>query len=914
MHETTLLTIKVSTMALLPLLAVIVPATGALLVALLGRAPRLRNAMVIVTSGVTLAVVAAMFRPVFSGVEIGEHLYRGLQLDLPSALGLGLHLRVDAVALTIALVTAFVYLLSNIYALSYMSIEHAQTRYYSFLLLTLAANLGVFMAGDFFTLFVFFEMMAVASYVLVVHGENYASMTAGRTYLFMSVIGGLVLLGGIAILAGVSGGAQIAPLSEAVRSEVSPGILFTIAAMMIVGFGSKAGLFFLHVWLPEAHPVAPSPASALLSGLMVKVGVYGIIRTANTLFSTGHGAEGPSVQTSIGYALIIVAAVTMFAGMANALMCKNAKELLAYSTISQVGYIVLGVGVAAYLGAEGAMGMGGSLYHIVNHAIFKSALFLCIGVVVFRFAELDITQLGGLWRKLPVTAAVAGLAVLSMVGIPGTAGFASKTLLHHGIVEAVEHSAKISPTHSADPVLVVIEWLFILTAAGTFCYVTKLFVNVFLGKMPRHFEDVEGEPLPMRLALVPLGAIILILGARPNFLLERVVGPALAGFGFDTASTAYHELFNVHTLRSAIPLLFDPASGSVLNAEVVHNLVGISLPVLVGSAYFVLGYRLRVFELRTPEMLSVKVWYEKIATGFVGALAALGSLIDFIGNRAVSFLMVRMWIPKKTYQGERKAILQPYIAGRLYALCQLFAKVNSGLDRLVSRALVDTWLSEPAKVATPHKPTLAGMAYWAADANRLWDRALTAVMVDMWIAEPQQLGVLGSTPLGRLSSRTEKRPHHGVGLGERYRWMGTAQEVYDRLVSTVMIEAWMPEPTSELEHHRPLSTGGHESSDETREVVGPAVPEMEAAKTEGDKTVVASTGAKIEEAQGKEGVGREGKPGTGEARTVGLSESWRLLAEWVKGPGERAWQIILFALGTAVLVVALLIGLGYLKV
>jgi len=886
-HEVQPITQAVSSTAILPLLVFVVPALGAVLVALLGEATKLRNAMVIIVSTVTLGVVAAMYQPVVWGIHVGEKLYQGIVFDMPGVLGVGLHFKIDTAGLIIATITAFVYLLSNIYAMSYMGHEHAQTRYYVFLLLTLAANLGVFVSGDFFTLFVFFELMAIASYVLVVHGEDFASMTAGRVYLFMSVIGGLVLLGGIVMLSGFVGSSQIAPMAHLIEERVPHGLVYVIAAMMIAGFGTKAGLFFLHVWLPEAHPVAPSPASALLSGLMVKVGVYGILRTAMTLYAAPGEAEGWTMQTNIGYALIIIATVTMFGGMVNALLCNNAKELLAYSTISQIGYITLGLGAATYLGAEGAMGVGAVLYHVVNHAVFKSALFLCIGVVVFRVAELDITKLGGLWRKLPVTAVVCGLAVLSIIGVPGTAGFASKTLLHHSIVESVEHSMKFSATHAKDPILVIVEWLFLFTAAGTFCYATKLFVNVFLGKMPRHYEAVESEPWPMRIALGALGVVIVVLGLRPNLLLETFVGPALAGFHLEATSHPYELLFNVHTLRSVIPILYNPEGGGVITSlDVIHNFIGISLPILLGGTYFIVGYRFRVFELHTPELFSVKVWYEKIAAVFVGILAAAGTAFDALWNRFISLVLVRMWIPRRTYRGARPARIQNWAAVRLYGLCVAVAGANTQLDHVVSRALVDTWLSEPARpVASNHQLSLTDMAYWIADADKLFDKAVTAVMVDMWVSEPGQVETLGTPSAGHIGAEAEERRERREKRRVKgYGWLEAANDMYDRLVSTVMVEAWMPENTTVQVYHEEEESQPEQA---VRETIGPSE------EPPPEKKPAAPHGA---------------APGKG-----GLAESWELLSEWVKGPGATVWRVVLFAAGTVVLIVSLLVGLGYLK-
>ncbi len=297
-------------------------------------------------------------------------------------------------------------------------------------------------------------------------------------------------------------------------------IKYLIVTLMTIGFGVKAGIFFLHVWMPETYPSAPAPVCALSSGAMVKAGAYGILRTVNTLFApTIVLAANQLTLSSIGYALIWVGIITLFGGMINALLSKDCKRLLAYSSVSQMGYIVLGLGLAAYLGRGGTLGMAGSLYHIVNHAVFKSALFLAIGVVYFRTRQLNLEKLGGLWRSMPFTALVCLLAVLSISGIPGFGGFASKSILHEAMVEAYTRSATLPPFHRPDILLRIAEIVFLVSASGTFCYSLKLFISVFLLKRPKELKDVKAATIPMKIALLPLATFILWTGLRPNLIL-----------------------------------------------------------------------------------------------------------------------------------------------------------------------------------------------------------------------------------------------------------------------------------------------------------------------------------------------------------------------------------------------------------
>ncbi|MDI6821340.1 MAG: complex I subunit 5 family protein, partial [Actinomycetota bacterium] len=630
---------KVSIIAFLPFLAVLVPFIGATFAAIFNAKTKIRNAIVVSTTILTFIIVLCMYQPVVQGIHIGEHFYKGIECPFPSGLGFGINFGVDAVGLLIAAITAFIWALSCIYATSYMSVEHAQTRYFFFVLLTLGANLGVLLTKDFFSLFLFFELMAIFSYVLVIHEEDEKAMAAGKLYLFMSVIGGLLLIGGIMILAARAGKIDIVPMASLIEKTLPGYLKYLVAIMMIAGFGSKAGIFLLHVWLPEAHPIAPTPASALLSGLMIKAGAYGILRTVNTLFApvataahssthashatqaaqAAHGA-GWTILTSLGYGLIWVGVVTMFFGVVNALLSPNCKRMLAYHSVSQMGYIVMGLGCAAYLGKDGAMGLAGGLYHIVNHALFKAGLFLAVGAVYFRTRELDMYKLGGMWRNMPFTALACFIAVCGISGIPLFNGFASKTILHHAILEAFDHSAHYSVFHRPDILLKIAEVFFVLTAFGTFCSNMKMWSFVFIWKRPEKFKDVKPEPLSMRIAMLAISATILFIGLKPNWLLEKFIGPALANFGFDPASHPYHILYNIHAtgLRSTIPLLYDPKTHAFLTSpEVVHNLLGLSICVLGGGMYFILGYRFAWFHVDPPEWVSVKYWYLKLSQAFV---------------------------------------------------------------------------------------------------------------------------------------------------------------------------------------------------------------------------------------------------------------------------------------------------------
>ncbi|MCL6583908.1 MAG: hypothetical protein K6U11_09755 [bacterium] len=648
-----ILTLAVSPKAAMAAIILLVPFIGALLTLLLGQKNyKIRNILAVLTSLTTLALLISLYQVTVQGISIGGGWYQGILYELPSILGVKLSLGLDSLGFLFALITACVWTASTIFATSYMAHEHAQGRFFIFMLLTFGANMAVFLTKDLFSLFIFFELMTLFSYVLVVHEESSEAMLAGHFYILMSIIGGLLILGSIMILYSYTGTTAIEPLSGLVSSRIPTSLKYLITAGFIIGFGIKAGIFFLHVWLPLAHPIAPTPASAILSGLIVKVGIYGIIRSLYTLFNPATaGAEAEYLMAVLGYILIFAGVITMFGGMLKALVDKNCKRVLAYSTVSQMGYIILGIGCALYLGGEGAMGLAGSLYHVINHALFKSTLFLAIGVVYFSTRQLQMDKLGGLWKHLPMTAVIYLIAAFSIAGFPGFGGFASKTMLHHAIVEAYEHSVHFSPIHQPDPWLRLAEFIFLITASGTLCYILKMFIAVFLPSsraesLPKS-PPLYKETWAMRIALASLGGVIILVGIWPNLLLEYLIGPTLALFGLNPGSHAYHLIYNSHalagSLKSTLPLLYDPKTYSWLSPEVIHNIQNVGVVIIGTSIYFMFDYGIHLFDLSIPQKLSAGYWYQKGYSFLLSTLEPVRKALAVV-DKFISFIMVELWL------------------------------------------------------------------------------------------------------------------------------------------------------------------------------------------------------------------------------------------------------------------------------
>ncbi|AKL96770.1 formate hydrogenlyase subunit 3/multisubunit Na+/H+ antiporter, MnhD subunit [Clostridium aceticum] len=536
------------------------------------RSENLRDSTVVDNSFISFILVLAMYPQVAQG---------SIHYTLNGWFGYGLTFHVDMLSFLMAATAGILWFLVSIYAHDYMGIEQHRNRFYLWMSVTLGGILGTVMAGDLLTMFLFFELMTFSSYMLVAHNQSKESILAGNSYIYMGVSGGLCILLGMILLVAHTNTLEFVPLASALQDL--GWIKYLITILFVAGFGIKAGMLPLHIWLPKAHPVAPTPASALLSGILIKVGAYGILRVATSFFVPSieevSGYKDPlwEVSQKLGGLIIWVGIITMVVGVFMALQQSNMKKMLAYHSISQMGYIIMGIGVAAYLGYKGAMGFSGSIYHIINHALFKALLFMAVGLVYMRTHELDMYKLGGLWKKMPFTAFVTIIAALGITGMPGFNGFASKSILHHAIIEAYEyghHSFKYA------------EVLFTIVSAGTVCSFIKLFSYVFLGKCPDKYKDIEGEKGMMDMSMAGLALLIVFIGQSPSYILNQFIIPA-------TRSLTYDPGFIDKYL---VDMKF-------FNG---HDMIGMVWVYLLGIAIFVLGKKYHLFHLHLPKWLSVE--------------------------------------------------------------------------------------------------------------------------------------------------------------------------------------------------------------------------------------------------------------------------------------------------------------------
>jgi hydrogenase-4 component B len=530
----------------LPLLTLSLPLIGGPLEAYIGkRSESIRDFTVVFSTFGTFILILAMYPQVAAG---------GIINTIPAVFGYGLHFKVDMLSYVMVSTAGILWLMVSIYAHEYMEMEHHRDRFYLFMSITFGGVLGTVMASDILTMFLFFELMTFASYLLVAHNQSTESILAGNNYIYMGVGGGLAVLIGMILLLFNTNHLDFVFLASEL-SELG-WMQYLISSLFIIGFGVKAGMLPLHIWLPKAHPVAPTPASALLSGLLIKIGAYGLLRITTSFFmpATGMVSERTdplwALSQNMGVVIIWIGISTMAVGVFMALQQGNMKKMLAYHSISQMGYIIMGIGAASYLGYIGAMGFAGSIYHTINHAFFKSLLFMVVGVIYIRTHELDMYKLGGLWKQMPFTAFVCLIASLGITGMPGFNGFASKSILHHAIIESFEYG------HAS---FRYAEIIFTVVSAGTACSFIKLMSYAFLGKCPEKYQNLpsQGNGM-MQMAMGGLALLIIGIGLAPQFIMNQFIIPAASQFTYDPYFINKYlvdmNFFNYKDLTGMVPV------------------------------------------------------------------------------------------------------------------------------------------------------------------------------------------------------------------------------------------------------------------------------------------------------------------------------------------------------------------------
>ncbi len=445
----------------LPLIAVAVPFTFAAAILFLGRS---REIILKTAAGagaiITFAVVIAMYKAQSEVARLGSPDY----LAQPLTVSFG----ADTLSVFMSLIFSFCFLLAIVYSWGYMSRKHAKVRYYALMLVTEGAMLGVVLSATLAGLFIFFEIMTISIYLLVIHEEDETAMFAGAKFLFMTIGAGLAIFLGLVVTYYLGGRLDFLPGGYIIASPLAH---FALLAFLL-GFGVKAGMVPLHIWLPDAHPAAPAPFSALLSGCSIKTGVYGLIRIMHEVYGIDTVR-----MLSFDRLLLVLAVITILFGSVMALQQDQLKRRLAYSSVAQIGYVLLGIGLLS------ERAMLGALFHIFSHAMMKGTLFLCAGAIITQTGKKYISQMAGVGYRMPVVMLSFSLAAMTIVGLPPFIAFISKFNLALASMET-------------DRTLLVL--VLVTSSMLNSLYYFPIVISAFFGRSGQgYFEKFERDKVPL---------------------------------------------------------------------------------------------------------------------------------------------------------------------------------------------------------------------------------------------------------------------------------------------------------------------------------------------------------------------------------------------------------------------------------
>ena len=373
------------------------------------------------------------------------------------------------------------------YSINFMEKDAGTPLYYGLLILMTAGMVGVAFSGDFFTLFVFWELMCVSSYVLVgFRRTRRESVEAAVKYTVMSAAGSATILFGMSLLYGLTGTLGLTELASILESAKGGIWLYITLLMLIAGFGIKAAIVPLHTWLPDAYTAAPSPVSAIIAGASTELGVFVVCKLLFFIF--------PALITGWTMFFAVFSVLNMLIGNIAGLLQNDVKRMLAYSSIAHIGYIFIGVAAGTQLGLTGA------LLHIFNHGILKALAFLCIGAVIYRLGARTLEDITGVGRKMPITASVFILAVLGLIGMPPLNGFISKLVLF---------------TSSLDAGMLWLGILLIIFSAVSTGYYLRI-LKALIASPRERAADVKEAPILMLIPMLALAFLVVLFGIWPD--------------------------------------------------------------------------------------------------------------------------------------------------------------------------------------------------------------------------------------------------------------------------------------------------------------------------------------------------------------------------------------------------------------
>ncbi|MBR2907459.1 MAG: NADH dehydrogenase [Clostridia bacterium] len=545
-----------------------------------------------------------------------------------------INLSFDALRAIYTLVTVFMWFGSSLLIPQYFRHRGISDRFCFFFLLILGTTLGIFLSADLLTTYVFLEMTSLAVYAWIAEKEDVGSLKAGKAYLTLTAISGAIALFGILLLYHCVGTLHLAELRAACSGVENRAELYAAAFCILIGFGTKAGLFPTPSRLPLTHSIAPTPASALLSGVIMKTGIFGILIVSVSVLPG---------DIFWGELLLVIGAITMLGGALLALFSVQLKRTLACSSISQIGFITIGIAMICLSNSQSTFAANGTILYMLNHSLSKLVLFLTAGAIYAMAHTLDLNELRGFGRRKPLLGAIFLIGGASLAGIPGTLGYLANTLIHESIVEYAAYGG----VH-----ITVFEWLFLLSGGLTAAYVTKLFVAIFVERpltAPEHPGHGKARLTPLSWLALLLGALpILLFGCTPHTVAERISAFGLSFVGGEKLSHAVEYLS-------------------------WGNLHGICISLSIGAAVYFLVVRkalmkldehrgIRIYVNRLPSKLSSEhLSYAPLAKLFVNALKVLARFLSALPEK---LMMLPLRLVRLAYRSIRGLLRRTTRIGR----------------------------------------------------------------------------------------------------------------------------------------------------------------------------------------------------------------------------------------------------------
>jgi multicomponent Na+:H+ antiporter subunit D len=429
---------------------------------------------------------------------------QGAVISSPHIGAFSAYLRIDMLGVFMAAIFIGIGFAVAIYSIVYMDKETGVPIYFTLLLAMISGMVGIVFAGDLFTLYVFWELMCVSSYVLVAFRRRRGeSVEAAFKYLVMSGAGSATVLLGMSLLYGMSGTLNFQGLASAFGQAPPNAWLYLASLLILVGFGVKTAIVPLHTWLPDAHSAAPSPISAMLSGVVIETGVYALCRICFTAFL--------SIQVQWLEILMVMSVVTMVVGNVMPLLQNDLKRLLAYSSIGHIGYMLAGLAIGTQLA------LTGTFFHLLNHALMKGTAFLCAGAILYIIGTRQLGDMAGIGRKMPITAMAFAISLFALTGLPPLNGFVSELTI-------------VTAAFQAN-----LAWLgvaVVLNSALSAAFYLRIVRTLILPISSEKVASAREAPLAMLVPICFMAGLIILIGLWPDPVINIVQQSVAALFSF----------------------------------------------------------------------------------------------------------------------------------------------------------------------------------------------------------------------------------------------------------------------------------------------------------------------------------------------------------------------------------------------